>query len=148
MPFDLQRGVSIVVPVYNGHATVPLLVEDLVSVARSTGEWFEIVLVNDGSRDRSWETICDLTRQKSWVRGIRLMRNFGQHNALLCGIRACRYSVIVTLDDDGQNPPEEIPKLIHMLHEGYDLVFGHGFEFTPTAVVGVVHEGSLLAYSK
>jgi glycosyltransferase involved in cell wall biosynthesis len=82
------------------------------------------VLVNDGSRDRSWEIIQDLAKEHSWVRGINLMRNFGQHNALLCGIRAARHDVIVTLDDDLQNPPSEIPKLIARLQEGYEVVYG------------------------
>src|SRR5262249_24349945 len=100
-----RTGISAVIPVYNSEPSLPGVVERLEKVLRGLGENFEIVLVNDGSRDRSWETISELSRHKSWDRGIRLIRTFGQHNALLCGIRACRYSVIVTLDDDGQNPP-------------------------------------------
>jgi glycosyltransferase involved in cell wall biosynthesis len=66
----------------------------------------ELILVEDCGGDRSWNVIQELARKDSCVRGIRLSRNFGQHNALLCGIRAARYDVIVTLDDDLQNPPE------------------------------------------
>jgi undecaprenyl-phosphate 4-deoxy-4-formamido-L-arabinose transferase len=94
---------------------------------------FEIILVNDGSRDGSWGAICGLAEKYAWVRGINLMRNYGQHGALLCGIQAARYGVIVTVDDDLQHPPEEIPKLLAKLAEGYDVVYGtpemeqHGF---------------------
>lgn len=83
-----------------------------------------MILVNDGSRDRSWEVICQMAQQFSWIRGINLMRNYGQHNALLCGIRAANYEVIITMDDDLQNPPEEIPKLLDKLADGFDVVYG------------------------
>jgi undecaprenyl-phosphate 4-deoxy-4-formamido-L-arabinose transferase len=84
----------------------------------------EIILVNDGSRDRSWEMISKLSSRSPIVRGLNLMRNYGQHNALLCGIRAAKYDVIVTLDDDLQHPPEEIPRLLARLDEGFDVVYG------------------------
>src|SRR5262249_15996707 len=79
---------------------------------------------NDGSRDRSWEVICQLAQEHTSVCGINLMRNYGQHNALLCGIRAAKHEVTVTIDDDLQHPPEEIPKLLNKLIEGYDVVYG------------------------
>jgi len=94
---------------------------------------YEIILVNDDSRDRSWEIISDLCARSSTVRGLNLMRNYGQHNALLCGIRAAQYDVIVTMDDDLQHPPEEIPRLLEQLEQGFDVVYGtpkeqqHGF---------------------
>jgi undecaprenyl-phosphate 4-deoxy-4-formamido-L-arabinose transferase len=84
----------------------------------------EIILVNDGSRDRSWEIISELSSRLPTVRGLCLMRNYGQHNALLCGIRAAKYDVIVTMDDDLQHPPEEIPRLLARLCEGFDVVYG------------------------
>src|SRR5207248_1006530 len=90
----------------------------------SLAEEYEIILVNDCSPDRGWEIICQLQRQYAWIRGINLMRNYGQHNALLCGIRAAGYDVIVTMDDDLQHPPEEIPKLLEVLAEGHDVVYG------------------------
>lgn len=80
--------------------------------------------MNDGSRDKSWEVICDLSRKHDWVYGVNLMRNYGQHNALLCGIRKANNEVVVTMDDDLQHPPEEIPKLLSKLAEGYDVVYG------------------------
>ena len=83
----------------------------------------EAILVNDGSRDQSWEIILQLATEYPWIRGINLMRNFGQHNALLCGIRAARREIVVTMDDDLQNPPEEIPAMLAKLAEGYDVVY-------------------------
>jgi undecaprenyl-phosphate 4-deoxy-4-formamido-L-arabinose transferase len=100
------------------------LLERLEPVLAAHARNFEAILVNDGSSDRSWDIIGQLTHRYPWVRGISLMRNYGQHNALLCGIRAVRNEVIVTLDDDLQNPPEEIPKLLDKLAEGYDVVYG------------------------
>lgn len=125
--------VSIVVPVFNSEGSLPALIQRLQAVLQSEGVQAEAILVNDGSRDRSWDVIRELATQHDWVRGINLMRNYGQHNALLCGIRAARYGVIVTMDDDLQHPPEEITKLLDKLAEGYDVVYGvpekeqHGF---------------------
>jgi undecaprenyl-phosphate 4-deoxy-4-formamido-L-arabinose transferase len=93
-------------------------------VLDSLGAPWEIVLVNDGSADGSWERIVELSAAEPRVRGMNLMRNYGQHNALLAGIRAARHPIVVTLDDDLQNPPEEIPKLLARLDEGYDVVYG------------------------
>src|SRR5262245_60145903 len=119
-----ESGVSVVVPVFNSEATLADLVRRLAEVLPRLCPEFEVLLINDGGRDGSWAKICELAQAYPWVRGIRLMRNYGQHNALLCGIRAAMYPITVTIDDDGQNPPEEIPKLIRMLDEGYDLAFG------------------------
>jgi undecaprenyl-phosphate 4-deoxy-4-formamido-L-arabinose transferase len=80
--------------------------------------------VDDASRDESWRVIEELAEEHPWIRGFGLMRNYGQHNALLCGIRAAKHEIIVTMDDDLQHPPEEIPKMIEKLHEGYDVVYG------------------------
>src|SRR5579859_7200369 len=97
-----ERAVSVVIPVYNSMATLRALIERLAPVLRSFGAGYEVILVNDGSRDASWQTIAGLTQEYPFVRGINLMRNFGQHNALLAGIRAASYPVIVTMDDDLQ----------------------------------------------
>jgi undecaprenyl-phosphate 4-deoxy-4-formamido-L-arabinose transferase len=85
---------------------------------------YEIILVNDGSRDASWEIISNLAKTHSRIRAFNLMRNYGQHNALLCGIRAAQYPITVTMDDDLQHPPQEIGKLIDRLKEGYEVVYG------------------------
>lgn len=117
-------AVSVVVPVFNSEATLRELVRRLRDVFRAQGVEHEVVLVDDGSRDGSWDTIRGLAAEDGAVRGINLMRNYGQHNALLCGIRTARHDVIVTMDDDLQHPPEEIPKLLEKLREGYDVVYG------------------------
>ena len=115
---------SVIVPVYRGADTLPELVSQLVKTLDGNVASCEILLVNDGSPDNSWEVITRLSHQVEQVRGINLLRNYGQHNALLCGIRQARGEVIVTLDDDLQNPPAEIPKLLEKLAEGYDVVYG------------------------
>ncbi len=115
---------SVVVPVYNSEATLTPLVERLAHVLPCIAQDYELILVNDGSRDNSWEKINQISKEFAWVSGINLMRNYGQHNALLCGIRSARYDVIVTMDDDLQHPPEEIDKLVDKLCEGFDVVYG------------------------
>lgn len=112
---------------------MPVLVERLEPILKTVAPQHELIMVNDGSIDDSWKVIQQLSERYPWLSGIDLMRNYGQHNALLCGIHAARYEVIVTIDDDLQNPPEEIPKLLSKLSEGYDVVYGtpekeqHGF---------------------
>jgi glycosyltransferase involved in cell wall biosynthesis len=117
-------GLSLVVPVYRSEAILPDLVKRLESVLDRIASNYELVLVNDCSPDRSWDVICQLADRHAWIHPINLMRNYGQHNALLCGIRAAQYDVIVTLDDDLQHPPEEIPKLLAKLGQGFDVVYG------------------------
>ena len=115
-------SLSIVVPVYNSAPCLKLLVRELIEALGDTER--ELILVNDGSRDESWQVVQELTATYPWIRGIDLMRNYGQHSALLAGIRAARHEVIVTIDDDLQNPPGEIPALLAKLAEGYDVVYG------------------------
>jgi glycosyltransferase involved in cell wall biosynthesis len=140
-----SKSISVVIPVYNSEQSLSLLIGRLKPVLTSSCEHFEVILVNDGSSDRSWDTIISLSEQFSWLRGINLMRNYGQHNALLCGIRQAKQALIITIDDDLQNPPEEIPRLIARLDEGYDVVYGtpqvqqhglwRGFASTLTKIV-------------
>lgn len=117
-------GVSVVVPVYNSAITLQPLLCRLQAVHASLEIPYEVILVNDGSSDASWARIEALVEEFPELRGFNLMRNYGQHNALLCGIREARYDVIVTLDDDLQNPPEEIPRLLETLDQDYDVVYG------------------------
>ena len=117
-------NVSVVVPVYNSSDTLSMLVDEVGKVLPEVADEFELVLVNDGSPDQSWRVISELAGTHPWVQGIDLMRNYGQHNATLCGIREACYEVIVIMDDDLQNPPREIPKLLEKLDEGYDVVYG------------------------
>jgi undecaprenyl-phosphate 4-deoxy-4-formamido-L-arabinose transferase len=129
----MHDGISIVVPVYNSEESLSPLVERLERVLPALAREYEVILVNDGSRDRSWEVAAHLARAHGRVRSINLVRNFGQHNALLAGIRAARFGIVVTMDDDLQHPPEEIGKLLERLDRGADVVYGtpgrlqHGF---------------------
>lgn len=120
----LQSGLSIVIPVYNSDQILPELILRLDDFRAGYDGNFETVLVNDGSRDNSWQVIKTSIDKYPWLRGINMMRNYGQHNALLCGIRSVKYDITVTMDDDLQHPPEEIPKLLEKLTENLDVVYG------------------------
>jgi undecaprenyl-phosphate 4-deoxy-4-formamido-L-arabinose transferase len=120
-----MNDLSIVIPVYNSEGSVGEVVRRLLALLPSIAEHYEIILVNDGSRDNSWQVIAPLAAQNpDTVRGFNMMRNYGQHNALLAGIRQARYPITITMDDDLQHPPEEIPLLLAKLDEGYDVVYG------------------------
>jgi glycosyltransferase involved in cell wall biosynthesis len=119
-----DRSISVVIAVYNAAASLRSLLDRLGGALNRAGAPFEVVLVNDGSRDDSWSVIETEAAVRPWVRGIDLSRNFGQHNALLCGIRAARHEIIVTMDDDLQNPPEAVPTLVAALGPGVDVVYG------------------------
>ena len=119
-----RMNVSIVVPVYKGEKLIEPLIAELSATLPTFAKEYEVILVNDGSPDNSWSLIQNLARQYPWVKGINLMRNYGQHNATLCGVRAACYEVLATIDQDLQHPPQEIPLLLAKLDEGYDVVYG------------------------
>ena len=120
----LANSLSIVIPVYNSQDTLDELLRRLAQVLPTLAAQYEAILVNDGSQDRSWEMIYNLAQTYPWVRGVNLMRNYGQHNASLCGVRLARFETIITMDDDLQHPPEEIHKLLETLEQGNDVVYG------------------------
>lgn len=124
---ELLTGLSIVIPVYNSEASLDELAARLARTLPGISELYEVILVNDGSQDSSWQHVGSLANRYTWVSGINLMRNYGQHNALLCGIRSARFDTIITMDDDLQHRPEDIPILLAALEDGYDVVYG-----TPT----------------
>lgn len=117
-------GISVVVPAYNSELSLPELARRLQVVLREAAQKYELILVDDGSRDHTWDVISTLVESNDWIRGVHLMRNYGQHNAVLCGIRLARYDVTVTMDDDLQHLPEEIPTLIERLQQNVDVVYG------------------------
>lgn len=118
-------GVSAVVPVHGAAETLEELTVRLQDVLGGRSADYEILLVDDGSPDASWEVIQRLSAANRRIRGLRLLTNYGQHNALLAGCRAARQEIVITLDDDLQNPPEEIPKLLAALDEReLDVVYG------------------------
>ena len=117
-------NLSVVVPVYKGEAYIEPLVVRLYKVLPGISKNYEVILVNDGSPDNSWAVIERMAGKHKWVRGIRLMRNYGQHNATLCGMRAARYDVTITMDQDLQHPPEQIAFLLEKIEDGFDVVYG------------------------
>jgi glycosyltransferase involved in cell wall biosynthesis len=126
-------SLSVVIPVYRAELTLRDLYHQIAALPASKTGTLEVIFVEDCGGDKSWEIIEELAANDSRIRGIKLSKNYGQHNALLCGIRAARHDVIVTLDDDLQNPVHEIQKLLATLADGYDVVYGvplrteHGF---------------------
>ena len=114
--------VSIVIPVYNSQGTLTELCDRIGKVFRKLGISYEVILVDDGSADDSWQVMQELHRDDPRIRIIRLSRNFGQHNATICGFRHCQGNHVVTLDDDLQHRPEEIPILIDKMEEGFPVV--------------------------
>lgn len=115
---------SVVIPVYNSSKIVADTVSQVRGFFLERGLQFEIVLVNDGSPDTSWDVIEGLARNYPEVVAIDLVKNYGQHNANLCGFRETKGDYVITMDDDLQNPPGEIAKLIDAALQGYDLVLG------------------------
>ena len=117
---------SIVIPVYNSASTLDQLLARLTQAIEPLTTSYEIILVDDGSRDDSWAVIQTLRdTYGAHLVTVQLMRNYGQHNTLMCGLGLARGEYVVTMDDDLQNPPEEIPKLLaHIKQQGLDLVYG------------------------
>lgn len=115
---------SVVIPLYNEQPSLERLYQELVEVASAQNDTWEVIFVDDGSTDGSWETIRRLTDQDQRVRGIRFRRNFGKAAALDAGFNAAQGNWIITLDADLQDDPHEIPRLLRKLQEGYDLVSG------------------------
>ena len=117
-----MKSVSVVIPVYRSAPSLEELTQRIARVFGNTP--YEIVFVNDGSPDESWSVIERLAQGNSSVRGLSMLRNFGQHNALLAGIRAAQFDTIVTMDDDLQHAPETIPTLVAELEKS-DVVYGY-----------------------
>ena len=120
----MRESISVVIPVYRSAAILPELYARLVDALHMLGGPYEIIFVEDCGGDGSWNTIKDLATRDARVRGFRLSRNYGQHNAILCGIRKARHDVTVTMDDDLQHPPDQIGLLVAGLRDGCDVVYG------------------------
>jgi undecaprenyl-phosphate 4-deoxy-4-formamido-L-arabinose transferase len=117
--------ISVVIPVFNEEDNLLELAERLIRTLTGMGRAFEIIFVDDGSTDGSWQLLTDLNGQyPQYIRALQFHRNFGQHQAIFAGFQVARGQVMVTLDADLQNPPEEIPRLVAKLEEGYDTVGG------------------------
>ena len=116
--------ISVVIPAYNEEENIPVLYEKLKRVLDSMGEDYEILFVDDGSYDRTPEILKELAQKDGRVKVIRFRRNYGQTAAMYAGFEHARGDVIVTMDADLQNDPEDIPKLLQKLENGYDIVSG------------------------
>jgi glycosyltransferase involved in cell wall biosynthesis len=118
--------ISVVVPLYNEEESLPELYSWIERVMKENNFTFEVIFVNDGSTDRSWEVIDELSRKSENVRAIKFRRNYGKSPALYCGFKEAEGDVVITMDADLQDSPDEIPELYRMImQEGYDLVSGY-----------------------
>ena len=123
MPDEVD--ISVVVPAYNEAGSITELSEWISRVMEAHGYRYEILIVDDGSNDHTWEAICDIATKNARVKGIRFNRNYGKSAALNAGFRQAAGAVVITLDADLQDSPDEIPELYRMVTEkGYDLVSG------------------------
>ena len=122
-----SRDISVVIPLYNEDESLPELYAWIERVMKENGFTYEVIFVNDGSTDHSWEVIEELKRKSpDQVKGIKFRRNYGKSPALYCGFAEAQGDVVITMDADLQDSPDEIPGLYHMIKdEGYDLVSGY-----------------------
>lgn len=118
-------NISVVVPLFNEEESLPELYAWIERVMKANGFSFEVIFINDGSTDHSWEIIEKLKAQSDFVKGIKFRRNYGKSPALFCGFEEVQGDVVITMDADLQDSPEEIPELYRMITEdGYDMVSG------------------------
>ena len=123
---DTQMDISIVIPLFNEEDSIPELYHWIERVMKAHGFSFEVIFVNDGSTDGSWQAIETLSKESDAVKGIKFRRNYGKSPALYCGFKEAQGDVVITMDADLQDSPEEIPGLYRMIkEEGYDLVSGY-----------------------
>ena len=119
-------NISVVIPLYNEEESLPELYEWIERVMKSNNFSFEVIFINDGSRDNSWKVIEELAQKSPHVKGIKFRRNYGKSPALYCGFKEAQGDVVITMDADLQDSPNEIPELYRMItEEGYDLVSGY-----------------------
>ena len=118
--------ISVIIPLYNEEESLPELYNWIARVMKDNGYSYEVIFVNDGSTDNSWKVIEELSRKADEVKGIKFRRNYGKSPALYCGFKEAKGNVVITMDADLQDSPDEIPELYRMITEdGYDLVSGY-----------------------
>ena len=119
-----MKFISFVIPCYNSQYTLASVVHEIVHTIKTLSDYnYEIILVNDGSPDHTLDLIQNLVSQNSHIIGINFSKNFGQHAALMAGLRRAKGDVMICLDDDGQTPADEMAKLLEKIEEGYDVVY-------------------------
>ena len=118
--------ISVIIPLFNEEESLPELYSWIEKVMNANGFTFEVIFVNDGSTDHSWDVIQRLGKESEHVKGIKFRRNYGKSPALYCGFKQAQGNVVITMDADLQDSPDEIPGLYKMIVEdGYDLVSGY-----------------------
>ena len=123
-----MKKISVVIPCYYSEKSLAIIVNDAIKTIKNDGRYdYEVILINDGSKDGTWSVIEQLASSDDKVVGINLSKNFGQHSALIAGYRAVTGDIILGVDDDGEHDPKEMFKLIDKLEEGYDFVQGSRF---------------------
>ena len=122
---SFKKDISVIISIFNEEESLRELVEWIEKVMESNWFSYELIMVDDGSKDRSWEIILDLAKKNSCIRGISFRRNYGKSAALYCGFKEAEGRVVITMDADLQDSPEEIPEMYRMITEdGYDIVSG------------------------
>lgn len=122
---SFKKDISVIISIFNEEESLRELVEWIEKVMGSNRFSYELIMVDDGSKDRSWEIILDLAKKNSCIRGISFRRNYGKSAALYCGFKEAEGRVVITMDADLQDSPEEIPEMYRMITEdGYDIVSG------------------------
>lgn len=121
----MKARLSIVVPVYRSAQMLPELVAEIAKSTDALGlyDQFELVLVNDGSPDDSWQVIAKLAEEYEFLVGVSLRKNFGQHSAIMAGLHYAHGEIVIIMDDDLQHPPEEIGKLLDAIDAGFDVCY-------------------------
>jgi len=116
---------SIVIPVYNSEKNLEILINQLIVSLKKNYDRYEIILVDDESKDKSWNVIKNICLKYDFIRGIQLRKNVGQHNAIFAGLKYTNGNFIITMDDDGQNSPEDIKLLVDKVKNGYDVSYAN-----------------------
>jgi len=115
---------SAIIPVYNSERIVGVTISETIKFFNKHRFNYELIIINDGSSDKSWDILKNIASKNTRIKAINLLRNYGQHTAVYCGLQKSTGDYVITLDDDMQNPPNEIIHLINKANENYDVVFG------------------------
>ena len=144
---DLKNNIkySVVIPVFNEAENLEVLYARLTKVMHSLDGPYEIIFIDDGSTDGSFQILSDLHQKDNNVKVILFTRNFGQHPAVIAGLDFAQGELVITIDADLENPPEEIPKLLDKLDDGYEVVFGYLRCFVSSATIEAYTRPSLSA---
>ena len=119
------KELSIIIPVYNSEKILEFFTDKLIQTLEKKYNNFEIIFINDASKDNSWKVVQKLCKKNKVIKGINLRKNVGQHNAIFAGLKNCNGKIIVTMDDDGQNMPESISSLVDELNKGFDVCYAN-----------------------